>query len=118
MTGEMIGFTAVVLMCGIPIAAIYAYYRIRKLRTEERLAAIARGVEIPFDQPITHLAHSRRAGILLVAAGLGWSGAFALLSLAERDALEAAAFAIIPVAIGIGYLIDATLVRRELTPSS
>ena len=52
-----------------------------------------------------------------MCGGLGYSLTFALISLLERSALIPAAFGIIPVAIGIGYFIDATLVRRELRPS-
>ena len=44
---EPIGFAAVVLSFSVPLAAIYAWYRVRKLRTEERLAAIAKGVPVP-----------------------------------------------------------------------
>ncbi len=39
MNDSLIGFTAVVLVCSIPAAAIYASYRIRRLKAEERLAA-------------------------------------------------------------------------------
>ncbi len=117
MTDDLIGFTAVVLVCSIPLAAIYAYYRIRKLRSEERLAAIAKGVAVPLETELPPAARSRRAGILLVTGGLGYSLAFALISTVERDALIAAAFGIIPVAIGIGYFIDATLVRRDAHPA-
>lgn len=117
MSGELIGFTAVLLVCSIPIAAIYAFYRVRKLKNEERLAAIAKGVNVPFEPELPPPQRSRRSGILLVCGGLGYSLTFALISLVERDALVAAAFGIIPVAIGIGYFIDATLVRRELRPS-
>ena len=117
MNGDLIGFTVVVLVCSIPIAAIYAFYRIRKLKSEERLAAIAKGQPIALESELPHPARSRRAGILLVAGGLGYSLTFALISLVERDALVAVAFGIIPVAIGIGSFVDATLVRRELHPS-
>lgn len=117
MNDSLVGFTAVVLVCSIPIAVLYALYRIRKLRTEERLAAIAKGLPVSFESELPHPARSRRAGILLVAGGLGYSLTFGLISLVERDALVAAAFGIIPVAIGVGYFIDATLVRRELHPS-
>jgi len=117
MSEEMIGFAAVVLVCSIPIAAIYAFYRVRKLKSEERLAAIAKGLNVPFEPELPHLQRSRRSGILLVCGGLGYSLTFALISLLERSALIPAAFGIIPVAIGIGYFIDATLVRRELRPS-
>jgi hypothetical protein len=118
MSDNLIGFAAVVLTCGIPIAALYAWYRVRRLRSEERLAAIAKGMTVPFDTELPHPARSRRSGILLTSAGLGYSLTFALISLAERDALIAAAFGIIPVAIGIGFFIDATLVRRELQASN
>lgn len=117
MDGDWVGFAAVVLVCGIPLAAIYAYYRIRKLRTEERLAAIAKGVAIPLQPELPQPARSRRAGILLVAGGLGYSLTFALIARVEPDAWVAAAFGVIPVAVGVGYFIDATLVRRELHPS-
>jgi len=41
MGGDVIGLVAVVLTCGIPLALMYTFYRVRKLRTEERLAALA-----------------------------------------------------------------------------
>ena len=47
MSGDLIGLVAVVLTCGIPVAGMYTYYHVRKLRSQERLAAMARGVEIP-----------------------------------------------------------------------
>ncbi len=49
MGGDIIGLVAVVMSLGIPLGAMYTYYRVRKLRSEERLAAIARGVEIPME---------------------------------------------------------------------
>ena len=44
MNGEFIGLIAVIMSLGIPMAAMYTYFRVRKLRTEERLAAMQRGV--------------------------------------------------------------------------
>jgi len=118
MSGEFIGFTAVVLICGIPIAAMYAAYRIRKLKTEERLAAIAKGLPVSLEPDFPHPTRSRRAGILLVATGVGASVMFWLVSLVEPEALVGAAVGVLPFALGIGYFIDATLVRRELQQSS
>src|SRR5208282_5506456 len=71
MDGGLIGLVAVVLTCGIPLAVIYVFYRVRKLRTEERLAALARGAAIPMEPELSQYAKSRRAGILLVTGGLG-----------------------------------------------
>ncbi len=117
MSNDLIGFTAVLLTCSIPIAVIYAFYRVRRLRSEERMAAITKGLPVPFEPELPHPAKSRRAGILLVAGGLGYSLTFALISMVERDALVAASLGIIPIFVGIGFFIDATLVRRELHPS-
>ena len=40
------GLVAVIMIFGMPTAvlAMYTFYRVRKLRTEERMAAITRGV--------------------------------------------------------------------------
>jgi len=114
MDGNVVGFAAVVMALGIPIAAMYTYYRVRRLRTEERLAAIARGVSVPMEPELTQAARSRRAGILLVCASIGYTVTFALISRAEPDAWVAAAFGIIPFALGLGFFLDATLIRRDL----
>src|ERR1700752_2520435 len=95
---------------GIPMAAMYTYYRVRRLRTEERLAAIARGVSVPMEPELTQAARSRRAGILLVAASLGYTIAFGLVARAEPDAWVAAAFGVIPFAVGLGFFLDSTLI--------
>ena len=115
MNEGLIGLVAVTLSLGIPIAAIYAYYRVRKLRSEERLAAIARGVNIPMEPEPSQIARSRRAGILLVAGAVGYIITFWLVGQISRepDARVAAVFGIIPLAVGIGYFVDWTLIRRE-----
>jgi hypothetical protein len=113
---EPIGLVAVVLAFSVPLAAIYAWYRVRKLRTEERLAAIAKGVQVPIAEELPPHARSRHAAILLIAGGLGYAVTFMLLSRFDAEAMQAAFFGIIPISIGIGYLIDAALVRRELLP--
>jgi len=113
---EPIGLVAVVLAFSVPLAAIYAWYRVRKLRTEERLAAIAKGVPVPIAEDLPPHARSRHAAILLIAGGLGYAVTFMLLSRFDAEAKQAAFFGIIPISIGIGYFIDAVLVRRELLP--
>ena len=62
MGGELIGLVAVILGMGVPLGALYTYYRVRKLRSEERLAAIARGVDIPMEPELNQAARSRRWG--------------------------------------------------------
>jgi hypothetical protein len=115
---EPVAFAAVVLSLGIPFAVVYAVYRMRKLRTEERLAAIAKGVAVPFADELPPHARSRRAGILLTAGALGYIFTFVALGRFEPDATVAAVFGIIPLAIGIGYFVDYALVRRESQASA
>jgi hypothetical protein len=92
---------------------MYTYYRVRKLRTEERMAAIARGVNVPMEPELSQVARSRRSGILLVSAALGYSLTFALIARVEPDAWVAASFGVIPFAIGLGFFVDSALVRRD-----
>lgn len=119
MGGDVIGLVAVVLTCGIPVAALYTYYRVRKLRSEERLAALARGTQIPMEPELSPYARSRRSGILLVSGGLGFMLMFAMIArvVNEPQTLAAAAFGILPLAVGIGYFVDAALIHRDLKAS-
>ncbi|HLW88010.1 MAG TPA: DUF6249 domain-containing protein [Terriglobales bacterium] len=113
MDGEMIGLVAVIMIFGIPIAGMYTYYSVRKLRSQERLAAIARGVDVPMQQELSPAANSRRSGILLVAAALGYMLTFALIGRVEQDAWIAGTFGVIPFTIGLGFFLDSALVRRD-----
>ena len=118
MGGDIIGLVAVVMSLGIPIAAMYTYYRVRKLRTDERMAALARGVDVPMQPDLSEAARSRRSGILLVTGALGYIATFSLIARVEHDAWVAASFGIIPLAVGIGFFLDWALIRRDLKTSS
>lgn len=115
MGGELIGLVAVILGMGIPLGALYTYYRVRKLRSEERLAAIERGVAIPMEPELNQEARSRRMGILLVSGAIGYILTFGLIAQieADRDIWTAAALGIIPLAVGIGYFVDWKLIHRD-----
>jgi hypothetical protein len=116
MGGDTVGLVAVVMFFATPLVgmALYSYYRVNKLRTEERLAAIARGVDVPVIPELSPTARSRRAGILLVAAALGYVTTFALISRVEPDAWVAGSFGAIPFALGLGFFVDSALVRRDM----
>jgi hypothetical protein len=120
MGGELIGLVAVSLGMGVPLAALYTFYRVRRLRSEERLAAIARGVEIPVEPELTQAARSRRSGILLVSGALGYIATFGLIAQiqADHDIWTVAAFGIIPLAVGMGYFLDWSFIRRDARASS
>ena len=113
------GLAAVVMLFGMPTAVLgmYTFYRVRKLRTEERLAAMQRGVSVPIEPDLTEAAHSRRAGILLIAGAVGYILTFSIIARVEPDALVATAFGAIPLTLGLGYLIDSTLIRRDARAS-
>jgi hypothetical protein len=115
MDGTIIGLVAVIMSLGIPLGAMYTYYRVRQLRTEERLAAIAKGVSVPMEPELSQAARSRRAAILLVTGAVGYILTFGLIAQIEREpeTWVAAVFGIIPLAIGIGYFLDFTLIRRD-----
>jgi len=114
--GDIVGLAAVVMLLAIPLVGIgsYTYYRVNKLRTEERLAAIARGVAVPMEPELSQTARSRRAGILLVSAAIGYVATFAMIARVEPDAFIAASFGAIPFMLGLGFFLDSALVRRDL----
>jgi len=113
--GGITGLAAVVLSLGIPMALMYTHYRVKKLKADERMAAIARGVAVPFEEPLPPAARSRKAAILLISGAIGFMAAFAAVGAIESEpgAWAAAAFGLVPLAVGLGYLLDFTLARRE-----
>jgi len=113
------GLAAVIMFLGMPTAVLgmYTFYRVRKLRSEERLAAMQRGVSVPIEPDLTEAAHSRRAGILLIAGAVGYILTFSIIARVEPEALVATAFGAIPFALGLGYLLDSTLIRRDARAS-
>jgi hypothetical protein len=115
MGGDIIGLVAVIMSLGVPLGALYTCYRVRKLKSEERLAAIARGVDIPVEPELNQAARSRRAGILLVSGALGYILAFGLIAQIQRnpDVWTAAALGMIPLAVGVGYFVDWKLINRD-----
>jgi hypothetical protein len=113
----MTGLAAVVMIFGMPTAALgmYTFYRVRKLRTEERLAAIQRGVSVPIEPDLSQAAISRRSGILCIAGAAGYMITFSIIARFEHDALMAGAFGAIPFMLGLGFLLDSALIRRDAT---
>lgn len=113
------GLAAVVMLFGMPVAllAMYTFYRVRKLRTDERLAAMQRGVAVPMEAELSESARSRRSGILLIAGAVGYMLTFSIIARVEPDAMMAAAFGAIPFTLGLGYFLDSALIRRDAKAS-
>ena len=116
---ELTGLAAVVMFFSLLIAVpgMYTFYRVRKMRSEERLAAMQRGVSIPMQPELSESARSRRAGILCIAGAVGYMLAFSIIARVEPDALMAAAFGAIPFTLGLGFLLDSVLIRRDARAS-
>lgn len=119
--GYIIPIAVFTMVVAIVLIANLANYHVRKLKSRERLAAIEKGLPEgdflgeSFD-PRRSAARTRLAAIILIAAAVGTALAFALLAwiVDKRPVLAVAAFAVIPLAIGIGMLIDYRLQTRAL----
>jgi hypothetical protein len=122
--GCLVGIVAI-------ISGIWLDAQKRRLKSEERVAMISRGVPIaeierligvgeekpPVKDPLRSLSNARRAAIVLVSVGVGLMLFFVILSyiVQERDVLAGAAAGLIPFAIGVGFFVDYNLQRRELS---
>lgn len=114
-----------VMVLGIVIANVWSGVRAREMRSQERLAAIAKGIPVPpsFEEQALEQVNvaaagtslerqrnaSRRAGLVLVFTGLGLVAFFIVLELVlqVRPVLCGAAAGLIPAGIGLGFLVDA-----------
>ena len=117
------------MVLGIVVAGVWSNNRANELKSQERLAAIARGVPLPPTVEELAIIHGkpsvdgtrrrgsvRRAGIVLLGCAAGLILFFIALAavLQERDVLCGAAVGLIPLGVGIGLLIDARIQTREL----
>lgn len=104
----------------------------QRLTAEQRMAMVARGMPAndieklltkanvdgkPVKDPMQSLANTRRTAIVLISSGIGLALFFIVLSLilSERDVLAGAAVGLIPLAVGVGFLIDYNLQKRDLS---
>jgi hypothetical protein len=71
----------------------------------------------PVKDPLQSVANTRRIAIVLISSGIGLALFFIVLSLivTERDVLAGAAVGLMPLAVGVGFLIDYHLQKRDLS---
>jgi len=132
----IIPVAAFAMVLGIVIVANISNYHTRRLKSEERMAAIAKGIPLPPEpsSELTALGQMERlsaseeatrkarglrtGGVVLVAVGVGMAlFSFCLTWIVqERDVLSVAAAGLIPLAIGVGLLVDYALRNRTLQP--
>ena len=122
-----------VMVLGIVAVGSWSNARKRELESQERLAAIAKGLVLPptaaeiaatQGRPAISLvrrrANIRLSGIVLLGAAAGIALFFIALAaiLNERDVLCGAACALIPFGIGVGFLIATRIQSREIDEST
>lgn len=119
--GVLIPIVAIVMVFSPPIVAIIAIYLVKRKNAEVRMKAIEKGVPLPVDaseslNPYERMARSRRKGIAWTMGGLGIFASFAVMAIASGnpDFVVFGALGLIPLFIGIGLFIDASLRRRDL----
>jgi hypothetical protein len=120
------------MVLGIVLGGVWSGIRTREIESTERLAAIARGIAPPptpaelaimHGRPNSSLARRRAnirlSGIVLLGTGVGLVLFFIVLSsiLQVRNVLCGAAVGLIPLAIGVAFLIDTRIQTREMEES-
>jgi len=128
-------------IAGIIAGALGGYQR-RRASADQQMAMIARGVPLaeieafmqrttpianedrPINDPLRSLSNSRRAAVVLISVGTGLIIFFlifgsVMLTHVDKDAgwvlIAVSAAGLIPLAIGIGFLFDYNLQKRELS---
>jgi hypothetical protein len=117
------------MILGIVISSVLAGIRNRELESQERLAAIAKGLPVPPTkgelelnrvQPVgsttRRIANSRLAGLILSGTGIGLALMCSIIAmiLGVKEVFCGAAAGLIPLGIGVGFLIDSNIQKREL----
>jgi hypothetical protein len=128
----MIPLGAFVVAVVAIVAGIAGEGHRQRLRAEQRMAMVARGMTPddidkllggpsedakPAKDPLRSLGNARRTAITLISVGVGlvFFGLLLTWILQVHDVLVVAASGLIPLVIGIGFVVDYQLQRRELS---
>ena len=128
----MIPLGAFVVAIVAIVAGIMSEAHRQRLRAEQRMAMVARGMSTddidkllggvgedarPAKDPLRSLGNARRTAIVLISVGVGlvFFGLLLTWILQVHDVLVVAASGLIPLAIGIGFVVDYQLQKRELS---
>lgn len=131
----VIPVAAFAMVLGIVIVANIYNYHVRKLKSEERLTAIAKGIPLPPDDDLASLVETagkasalghagnrasglRTGGIVCISVGVGLAlfSFFLAWIVQEHDVLAVAAAGLIPLAVGVGLLVDYALRTKSAKP--
>ena len=117
------------MILGIVVASVLAGVRTREMESQERLAAIAQGLPVPptkeelelnrvlpMGSTKRRIANSRLAGLILSCSGIGLAVMCSIIAviLGVKEVFCGAAAGLIPLGIGVGFIIDSVVQKREL----
>ena len=88
------------------IAIIVSNYRQRQLRSTEILAAIEKGIEVPFPPP--KVRNYRNYGLIWTSFGVAL-----IIALAVAVNLKVAVWGLLPLGLGVAYLLIARGENKE-----
>ena len=128
----MIPLGAFVVAIVAIVSGIMSEAHRQRLRAEQRMAMVARGMSTddidkllggvgedarPAKDPLRSLGNARRTAITLISVGVGlvFFGLLLTWILQVHDVLVVAASGLIPLVIGIGFVVDYELQKRELS---
>jgi hypothetical protein len=130
---EIVPLAVFAWMTIVAVAGIIGKAHERRVAADERMAMLQRGVPpeqialmvkpvkdeevIKTRDPLRSLGNARRAGIVLVSVGSGLVlfGNTLSIILQQREIMVVAATGIIPLLIGLGFFVDYSLQKRELS---
>jgi hypothetical protein len=116
MDARTIGIVGVfVFVLWLPTLTLAAVFLLRRFRLQERLNAIEQERDPSFDPKIS-AANTRRAGIVLLTAGVGIVVVDVIVTVVsgERRVLGFLALATVPLAVGFGLLLEHRLQLRDI----
>jgi hypothetical protein len=111
MVEEWIPIVAIITSVGgtlaVVVFALYFDYRKRQSQSQEVLAAIEKGIEVPFPPPKKR--NYLNLGLIWTFVGV----AFTLALWFSARVMEAAAWGFLPIALGVAFLLIGYLERRK-----
>jgi hypothetical protein len=119
-----------VAIAGI-VCGVWGQAHARRVKADQRMAMLARGIPLAeveavlskdeveqktVSNPLRRMANARLTALVLISSGLGITLFFIILGfvLSERDVFSGAAIGVIPIAIGIGFLVDYQAQKRAM----
>ena len=141
-SGVLIPIVAMLIPIVAIVAGAFNQAQKRRIRADQQMALLARGVPLaeieafqqrtasgdnedrPIKDPIRSLGNARRTALVLIPLGIGLTMFFVifgsvLLLHVDKEAgwalIASSAAGLIPLAIGVGFLIDYNLQKRELS---